>query len=132
MRTATRPRRRSPHDRGSATVEVAVALPVVMVLLVMVVQAGVYFHTRAVVTTAAHKGVDTARTEEGSLGQARSVTEAFLDRNAGGLESRRVDVTRTADRAEVTVAGEVTSLVFGLDIFQVRVTAGAPVERVTP
>jgi hypothetical protein len=103
-----------------------------MLLLMLVVQAGVYFHSRAVVTTAARKGLDAARVEEGSIAEARSVTEAFLDRNAGALDARSVDVSRDADRAEVSVSGEVTSLIFGVDLFPVRVTASAPVEAITP
>jgi Flp pilus assembly protein TadG len=131
-----RPTARSRHgprgDRGSATIEVAVAFPVVMLLLMLVVQAGVYFHTRAVMTSAAHKGLDAARVEEGSVADARSVTEAFLDRNAAALEARNVEVSRGAERAEVSVSGDVTSLIFGVDLFPVRVTASAPIEAVTP
>jgi Flp pilus assembly protein TadG len=125
--------RHGPHsDRGSATIEVAVALPIVMLLLMLVVQVGVYFHTRAVATTAAHKGLDALRVEEGSVPAARAATEGFLDRNAPALETHTVDVARTGDIAEVTVSGDVVSLIFGADLFPVRVTAVAPIEQVTP
>lgn len=129
-----RPTPRAQHgpggDRGSATVEVAVALPIVMLLLMLVVQAGVYFHTRAVATTAAHKGLDALRVEEGSTSEARAATEDFLDRNAPALDARTVDVDRTDGTAEVTVSGDVVSLIFGVDLFPVRVTANAPLEQV--
>jgi Flp pilus assembly protein TadG len=99
--------RHSPRtDRGSATVEVAIALPVVLLLLMLVVQAGVYFHTRAVATTAAHKGLDALRVEEGSTRAARDATEDFLDRNAGALDAPSVQVDRGGDTAEVTVSGD--------------------------
>jgi Flp pilus assembly protein TadG len=132
MRRAPRARHGRLDDRGSATVEVAIALPVVMLLLMLVVQAGVYFHTRAVSTTAAHKGLDALRVEEGSTPAARATTEDFLDRNAAALDSRVVGVDRTGEMAEVTVSGEVVSLIFGVDLFPVRVTATAPIEQVTP
>ena len=133
-----RPHARSRHgpsrdrDRGSATVEVAVALPVMMLLLMAVVQAGVYFHTRAVATTAAHKGLDAVRVEDGTAADARTAAGEFLDRNAGALTSRNVYAQRQAGTAEVTVTGDVTSLIFGIDAFSIRVTAAAPVEAVTP
>ena len=132
MRPVPRSRHGPRTDRGSATVEVAVALPVVMLLLMLVVQAGVYFHTRAVATTAAHKGLDALRVEEGSTSGARAATEDFLDRNAPALDSRTVDVDRTSETAEVTVSGDVVSLIFGVDLFPIRVTATAPIEQVTP
>lgn len=132
MRPAPRSRHGPCDDRGSTTVEVAVALPVVMLLLMLVVQAGVYFHTRAVATTAAHKGLDVLRVEEGSTGTARAATEDFLDRNAGALDGSTVVVDRTVETAEVTVSGDVVSLVFGVDLFPVRVTASAPIEEITP
>ena len=130
MRPTPRARHGPDDDRGSATVEVAVALPVVMLLLMLVVQAGVYFHTRAVATTAAHKGLDALRVEEGSTPAARAATEGFLDRNAPALEGRTIHVDRTGERAEVTVSGDVVSLIFGVDLFPVSVTADAPIEQV--
>lgn len=130
MRTTPKARHGPGGDHGSATVEVAVALPIVMLLLMLVVQAGVYFHTRAVATTAAHKGLDALRVEEGSPSAAHAATEDFLDRNAPALEARAVGVDRTGGTAEVTVSGDVVSLIFGVDLFPVRVTASAPIEQV--
>lgn len=119
-------------DAGSSTVEVAVALPVMMLMLLLIVQAALYFHTRAVATTAAHKGLDAARVEDGSAAAGRVAADSFLDRNAGGLEGRQVIVTRSTETAEVTVSGHVTSALFGADLFPVEVTARGPVEAVAP
>lgn len=125
-------RRRYRSDRGSSTVEVAIAVPLVMALLLLVVQAGLYFHTRAVAQTAAHKGLDALRVEDGTEPAARATTETFLDRNAGGLEASVVDVERDGDQAEVIVSGQVVSLFFGARLFPIRVTATAPIEQVSP
>ena len=107
-------------------------MPIVMLLLMLVVQAGIYFHTRAVAVTAAHKGTDAVRVEDGSIHAGEAATEGFLDRNAPALGERNVEVRRDADRAEVTVTGQVVSLMFGVDLFPVHVTAQAPIEQVTP
>jgi Flp pilus assembly protein TadG len=126
------PRPRCRGDRGSSTVEAAITVPLVMALLLLVVQAGLYFHTRAVAQTAAHKGLDALRVEHGTEPAARATTEEFLDRNAGGLEASTVDVQRDGDQAEVVVTGDVVSLLFGAQLFPIRVTATAPIEQVTP
>ncbi len=107
-------------------------MPVVMMLLMLVVQAGLYFHTRAVATTAAHKGLDAARVSDGSASEARAAAEGFLDRNAGGLDDRSVTIERSGDQAEVSVSGRVVSVLFGADVFPLQVTANAPIERETP
>jgi len=124
------PSRRRP-ETGSATVEIAVLLPVVMLLLMSVVQAGIYFHTRAVATTAARKAVTAARIEDGTGGDGQLAAEQFLDQNGAALQTRSVDVTRSETTATATVSGDVASVLFGFP-FSVTVTVDAPVERVTP
>ena len=130
--------RRSPHklrsrrpERGSTTVEITVLLPVVMLLLMSVVQAGIYFHTRAVATTAARKAVTAARIEDGTGGDGQLVAEQFLDQNGAALLSQAVNVTRSDSTATATVSGDVASVLFGFP-FSVTVTVDAPVERVMP
>jgi Flp pilus assembly protein TadG len=123
---------RRRDDRGSATVELAVVAPVMMLLLMMVVQAGLYFYARTVAAAAAHVGLDAARVEEGTAPAAEATARAFLERNAGPFAATSVGAARGVDEAEVTVAGEVPSLMFGLHVPSVQVTARAPVERVTP
>ena len=106
-------------------------LPVVMLLLMVVVQAGVYFHTRAVATTAARKAVTAARIEEGTPGDGQQAAEQFLDQNGAALRARQVAVTRSDTTATATVSGDVASVLFGVP-FSVSVTVDAPAERVTP
>ena len=120
-----------PHQRGSSTVEVAVLLPLIMLLLMVVVQAGIYFHTRAVAVTAARKGVTAARVETGSVADGERVAGQFLDQNGAALTNRQVDVSRSRDTATVTVTGDVASVIFGVP-FTVTITVDAPVEQVTP
>jgi len=112
-------------------VETAVLLPVVMLLLMLVVQAGVYFHTRAVATTAARKAVTAARIEDGTPADGQQAADQFLDQNGAALRARQVDVTRSDTTATATVSGDVASVLFGVP-FSVSVTVDAPAERVTP
>ena len=119
------------RQRGSATVEFVIGTAVMVLLLMVVVQFALYFHTRAVVTTAARRGVDQARIIDGTTSDAVGATTQFLDQAGGGLENRGVNASRTADTATVTVHGEVVSVVPGLHL-PIDVTVESPVERILP
>jgi Flp pilus assembly protein TadG len=123
---------RARDDGGLAAIEAAIALPIALLLLLMVVQAGVYFHTRSAAASAAHHGLDATRVETGSVGRGHAVVEDFLGRHAGALQSHDVDVRRGDDTATVTVSGQVVSVLFGAPLFPLHVTVRGPVEEVVP
>lgn len=128
------PRRLRPRgdtERASATVEVAVMLPLVMTLLLVLVQAAVFFHSQAVATTAAHKAVDAARLGDGTSEDGTHTAEEFLTQNADGLRDRTVAVHRTGDEATATVSGRVVSVLFGVPM-HLTVVVSAPIERPAP
>lgn len=127
---ARRSRRREARDRGSTTVEVAVLLPLMMLLLMAVVQVGLWFHVRAVMATAANQGVDAARVDQGTAAQGEQATREFLSETEA-LREVAVDVERSTDTASVTVSGRVVSLLWGVPL-AVSVTIDAPVEQVAP
>ncbi len=122
---------RGGGNRGSTTVEFVLATALMVLLLMVVVQFALYFHTRAAVTTAARHGLDQARIVNGTTADAIGATDQFLDQAAGGLQNRGVIASRTADTATVTVHGDVVSVVPGLHL-PLSVTVEAPVERVIP
>ena len=120
-----------PRDRGSSTVEFVIASAAMVLLLLMVVQVGVWYHTRAVAQTAARHGLDHVRTINGSPSEGIDVASEFLDQSGGGLENHNVDATRTAAVSSVTVSGRVVSILPGVS-FTVSVTVDAPTERIEP
>lgn len=120
-----------PRDRGSSTVEFVIASAAMVLLLLMVVQVGVWYHTRAVAQTAARHGLDHVRTINGSPAEGIDVASEFLDQSGGGLENRNVDASRTAAVSSVTVSGRVVSILPGVS-FTVSVTVDAPTERIEP
>lgn len=121
--------RRCGRERGSTSVEFVILVPLMVLLLMAVVQLGVYFHTRAVVTTAARQGVDNARILDGTGDAGAIATDQFLDQSAAALRDRTVTVDRTATEASVTVTGSVVSLI-PFATFPLTVTVEAPVERI--
>jgi Flp pilus assembly protein TadG len=121
---------RNRGDAGSSVVEVAVLLPLMLLLLMAVVQLGLWFHVRAVMTTAANKGLDAARVDGGTTGEGQRAAEEFLAKTEA-LDGVSVDVERGVDSASVQISGDVVSLVFGWPM-HVRVAVEAPVEQVSP
>lgn len=125
-------RRSAPaSDSGATTVEAAILLPFLMLLMLLVVQAALWYHSTALAKTTAHKAVDAARVEQGTEADAHETARQFLA-NSEILRDRDIHVDRTADTARVTVSGDVVSLVFGVPLPRLTVTAEAPVERSIP
>lgn len=106
-------------------------LPLVMALLLMLVQAAVYFHSQAVATTAANKAVDVARLVDGTSEEGTHSAEEFLTQNAGGLHDRRVVVQRAGTKVTATVSGRVVSVLFGVPL-HLTVVVSAPTEQAAP
>jgi Flp pilus assembly protein TadG len=123
----TGPRSRRFDDRG--VVETVIAMPVLMLLLAVVVQAAVFFHARGVATTAARQGLDRARVLDGSVQDGQTAAQQFLAEARGGLRNPTVVVERTAEHATVTITSEVMWLTPGPRP-DITVTVSAPVERV--
>jgi len=123
------PWRISGPDDGSATVELVIATPLVALLLLLVVQFGVWAHAAHIAQAAANQGLQTARAYRSSAAAGEADTRALLDQSAGSLLSdRTVSVTRTATTVTVVVTGRAATVVPGLRL-PVRVTVTGPVER---
>ncbi|TDD41382.1 TadE family protein [Saccharopolyspora elongata] len=98
----THPRQESgDRDAGSVAVELAVLAPLALILLVTVLQAGLWWHTRTLCHSAAQHGVQAARTVTGTTGDAHTAATSFLHR-AGGLVGDPV-VTASVDARQVRV-----------------------------
>ena len=125
--------RRLSGDRGAASVELAVAFPVVLLLVMTLIQAALWFYARSVALGAAQEGAREGRVQPASLARAESAAEGFLDQTAQDLlTGRDVLVTGSPTNIEVTVTGTSLSLFPGLSGWSVTQTAVGPVERTDP
>lgn len=118
-------------ERGSSTVEFVLGAALMMFLLMTIVQFVLYFHLRAVATTAARHGLDQVRVLDGSPAAGESAANEFLDQAGRGLDDRSVAADRSAQSSTVRVTGSVPSVIPGLNL-TVSVTVDAPTERVAP
>ncbi|WP_329105200.1 pilus assembly protein [Micromonospora sp. NBC_01699] len=125
---------RGRSDRGASPVELAILLPVIFLLLMMSIQAGVYFLARAVALNAAQIGVNSTRTLAGDTeAGAEAKVLAYINAAPDWLVATSVDVNRNeaAGVATATVEGSVLQVMPGFS-FTVRQNARGPIERFTP
>lgn len=122
---------RSParDQRGlSESVQYAVIFPMLMLVTLGIIQAGIWIHGHNVAVRAASAGVDVGR---GSYGNGAQARETAIDiAAAGGLEGATVDVAQGSDSISVTVKGR-APMILDVGLGQIAETASAPLERVT-
>ena len=124
-RTAARPTRWD--DRGEIAANTAIFVLVILLLFV-VLQFGLWFYGREVAAAAAQHAVDAARVENGSAAMGEATANQYLGQ-VGGLPDATVSVTRTSETVTATVHGQAVSIVGFIDP-PITVTVTAPVERV--
>ena len=91
-------------ERGlSDSVQWAILWPLVMLLSLGIIQAGIFLHGRNVAQRAATAAVDAARGSYGTAADAQHLGEAIA--SSGGLEDVSVRVQRTATTASADVSG---------------------------
>jgi Flp pilus assembly protein TadG len=123
--------RRAKGDRGSATLNLVVVFPAFLLLLLLIVQAALYFHARHVALAAAQEGLRTARLYDGTAVSGEERARSFLDVAAGNsLLSDHVRVSREAQTARVEVTGRAVSVFPGLTL-HVDAVATGPIEQFT-
>ncbi len=116
-------------ERGlSESVQWAVLWPLLMLLTLGIIQAGIFLHGRNVAQRAATAAVDAARGSYGSAGDAEQLGATVA--GSGGLRNVSVRVRRTGS----TVTADISAyppMIFDLDLGRIDETAAAPLEQVT-
>ena len=128
---STRRQRARPGDDGGASVELVLAAPVLVLLLMLVVQFAVGAHASHIAQAAANAGAQAGRLYHATNGDAQTAATTLLAQSAGTiLANPVVSVTRTATTITVTVTGTASTVVPGLTV-PIRASVTAPVERAT-
>lgn len=125
-------RRAHRDDRGSASLELVVVFPILMLVFFAAIQAALFFYGRTVALAAAQEGARAAATETGSAGAGQAAAADFADRTAGTfLQGRTINSRRGAQTATVAVTGRSLSVLPGFSGFTISQAANLPVERIT-
>lgn len=120
----------SGSDRGSA--EPLLILPLVFVMLLGVVQTGLWAHAQHRAQAIASQALAAARAYDGSAASAYEQAGQAREQLGGGmLRQMEVDVRRGAAQARVRVEAQTVSLLPGVALPVVSEVSG-PVERLAP
>ena len=118
-------------ERGSATAELMVLMPLLLLILFGGVQGAVYYHARTLAIAAAQEGARAAAAEDATLAAGTAAAAQFLADAAGdSLTGVTITGTRTATTASITVRGSSLSLVPGWTP-TVEQSASLPVEHLS-
>jgi Flp pilus assembly protein TadG len=125
-----RVRRRRVHgETGIATLAAMLLMPAVVLVILSVAQAVVYYHASHLATAAAQEGVRAAQVLDATEADGQAQAQDFLAQSGPSLVlAPTVDVTRSADTARVEVRATAARLVPGLSL-DLHAVASGPVER---
>ena len=124
-RVAARP------DAGAASAELVIAMPLLLLIVMLVIQAGVWFHATHIAQAAANRAAATAAAYHSSAGAGRSAgADTLTAIGSGVLKNPSVSVTRTATEVRVTIHGVASTVVPGMH-WHVETTVVRPTEHWT-
>lgn len=118
-------------ETGSASAELVVATPLLLLLILGVIQFALWQHASHVAQAAAQQGLAAGRVQGGSQASATAQASALLDQTGSGvLVHPAITATRDAQTTTVVVTGRAEGIIPFLSL-PVRSTAAGPTERWT-
>ena len=121
--------RRGRDQRGlSESTQWAVLWPLILLVGLGIIQAGIYLHGRNVAQRAATAAVDAARGSYGSVAEAQQLAEGIA--RSGGLRSVSISINRGPDVVTADVRADPV-LILDIGVGRLRETAAAPREKVS-
>ncbi|MCE7011726.1 pilus assembly protein [Kibdelosporangium philippinense] len=125
-------RRLRNDQRGAGTVELVIATPLLLLLILLIAQFALYMHATHIAQAAASEALSAARVSGGSATAGNTEGQRILAQlGSGPLQGSAVNVQRGATRASVTITGTATSVIPFMT-FTVHAEAVGPVEKFTP
>lgn len=116
-------------DSGSATTELVVITPLLLLLVLASVHVGLWFHANHLVNASAQEGARAARaagsTDQDGFDRANQLLDEL---GSGAVSDRTVTVARTATEVTVTVTGMSPAVVPGVSM-SVTATSTSPIEE---
>ena len=123
-------RGRLRSERGSASIELVILMPVLFGILFLGIQAAMYYYAGAIALAAAQDGARAQAGTDADPDTGTRTATAILAASDGSLENWAATTTISADTATVTVTGTSLSVIPGWHPAVTKV-ATAPVERLT-
>ena len=124
---------RDRRDTGSASIELVILFPALLLLVTALIQYALWFHARSLALAAAQEGVAVARAYGSTPQAGRDTALAFVrDHGADTLtDATAIASTPRPGHARVAVTGRSLSVIPGTQGIEVNQSADGPVERFT-
>lgn len=100
--STTKPACRLGGEAGVASTEVAIVMPVMIIVVMLVFQIGLFWHAKQAADAAAEEGVDAAQVATATEADGHAGVDTILSQ-AGNLRDVNVQVTRDLATGVVTV-----------------------------
>ncbi|NBM19609.1 hypothetical protein GUY61_29365 [Streptomyces sp. GC420] len=120
---------RDARDRGAVSLEMLIVFPVVLLIILLVVHVGLWWHARNVAMSAAQLGVESARVRGASAGTGTAEAREFLSRAGSSISGTSVSGSKGAT-VTIRVTGYVDTMIPGLKL-KIDQHADAAAERIT-
>ncbi|MFI1259160.1 TadE/TadG family type IV pilus assembly protein [Streptomyces netropsis] len=118
------------RDRGALSLELMMVFPAVLLLVMLTVHVGLWWHARNVALAAAQQGVERARVRGASIATGTAEAQSFVGRAGGSISGAQVSGSRGGQTVRIEVSGHVDTLIPGLKL-PVSQHAEAATERIT-
>jgi Flp pilus assembly protein TadG len=119
-------------DRGSVSVELVIATPLLLFMLLAIIQFALWSHATHIAQAAASQGLAAARAQDGTAAAGSTSAQQMLNQlDSGPLTGASVNADRNATAASVRIWGTATSVIPFLHL-PVHAEAVGPVERFVP
>ncbi|WP_409497263.1 TadE/TadG family type IV pilus assembly protein [Amycolatopsis sp. cmx-11-12] len=126
------PRRLRTDQRGAGTVELVIAVPLLLLLILLIAQFALYMHATHIAQAAASETLSAARVSGGSAAAGITEGQRILAQLGGGpLHGTSVNVQRGNTEATVTITGNVVTVIPFMTL-TVHAESVGPIEKFTP
>ncbi|WP_310961354.1 TadE/TadG family type IV pilus assembly protein [Nocardioides terrisoli] len=131
MRTPTMRHHTARDQSGAVAIEFMLVIGMLILVLLLMLQYALRSYAQHIATAAAEQGLAAASAYDGSASRARAVTRDYLTHLGPGIDNTGVSVTRSPDRASITITGRTQEFIPFLPV-RVRVHLEGPVEHFVP
>jgi Flp pilus assembly protein TadG len=118
-------------DRGAASTELVIAMPLLLLLVTVSMHVGLWFHARHVVNAATQEGARAARALGATDADGQLRAQQMLDELGGSLTDTRITVERAGGVVTVRVTADAPPVGPGLTL-GVDAATSSPVEEFRP
>jgi len=119
-------------DTGALTLSYVIVFPAILLAILVIVQASLYYMAHTVALAAARRGADVACEYDSTNGAGATAALALIAQDGSGLlAGQQAVATRTGTTVQVTVAGQAWSVLPGLPD-SVSETVQQPIEQFVP